>query len=60
MHLKRLCNIKMETKIRATSPKDPSVLPAITGIWLLVSVLEEMTSHKKDITQAITKNIMHL
>ena len=50
----------MVTRIRATSPIDPSVLPAITGIWLLVSVLEEMTSHKKDITQAMTKKIMHL
>ena len=46
MHLKRLCNIKMETKIRATSPKDPSVLPAISGIWLLVSKKGEMMSNK--------------
>ena len=39
----------------ANSPKDPSVLPAITGIWLLASVKGEMTSHKQDITRAMTK-----
>ena len=46
----------MVTRIRATSPIDPSVLPAITGIWLLVSVKGEMKSHIQDIIEDMTKN----
>ena len=46
----------MVTRIRATSPKDPIVLPAIIGIWLLVSVKGEMKSHIQDIIEEMTKN----
>ena len=46
----------MVTEIRATSPKDPSVLPATTGIWLPVSVKGEMKSHIQDIIEEMTKN----
>ena len=40
----------------ATSPIDPSVLPAITGIWLLASVKGEMTSINKTLQEQWRKN----